>query len=272
MSSSFVAKTSSAIAVSVLVQLGATSAYAQRDPSWGEMPRRDTAEIERDRPTTESRKRREDAWLLSLEGVTNAPVDVGARITGETPFRLRGAAGFGIIPGAYLGLINDAVSGMGAYDDRTAGIVDGSFSGGHVWRAQVGFRPFPRAGFYVDGGYAHVVLSGNVYGSDVAPEVDELVVEGIDLGDAGYRVNTTLHMWLVEIGWQAQVARRMTLGAALGVMGTLSAWTEADPNFEQGRSELGRSLSANATREIDDALETYGYVPTLTLRIGYDFL
>jgi hypothetical protein len=227
-------------------------------------------EPERDQPSRRSDRRSGTDWLLSLEGVTNAPVDVGGRVTLETPFRLRLATGLGVIPGAYLGLVNDAVASMGAYDDRTAGIIDGSFDGGSVWRSQVGFRPFPSAGFYVDAGYALVNLSGSVYGSDVsAPDV---VVDGTSVRDAGYAVHTTVHMWLVEMGWNAQIRQRLILGAALGVMGTFSSHTDAEPNFRQGNTAVARSLSSEATQTIDETLERYGYVPTLTLRIGYDFL
>jgi hypothetical protein len=208
--------------------------------------------------------------MLSLEVVTNAPVDVGVRAMTETPFRLRIGTGFGVIPGAYLGLVNDTVSAMGAYDARTAGIIDGSFEGGTVWRSQVGFRPFPGAGFYVDGGYALVSLSGSVYGSDVS--APDLVVDGTVVRDAGYGIDTTLHMWLLEVGWNAEIRDRLVLGAALGVMGVISANTRAEPNFEQGKSATARSLSAEGTRRIDETLERYGYVPTLTLRVGYDFL
>lgn len=215
------------------------------------------------------KKQRSD-WTLALEAVTNAPVDIGARVTAETPFRLRVATGFGVVPDAYLGIVNGVVSGMGAYDDRTADIIDGAFDGGTVWRMQLGFRPFPRAGFYVDGGYALVRLSGSIDGSDVsAPDV---VVGGTSVRDAGYDLDTTVHMWLIEAGWQAYVLDRVVLGAALGVQGTIAADTDATPNFEQGRTAAGRSMSEQAVRDIDHVLETYGYVPTLTLRVGYDFL
>ena len=208
--------------------------------------------------------------MLAVEAVTNAPVDIGARVTAETPFRLRVASGFGVVPDAYLGVVNGVVSGMGAYDGRTADIIDGALEGGSVWRTQLGFRPFPRAGFYVDGGYALVHLSGSIYGSDVA--APDVVIAGTDVRNAGYDLHTTVHMWLIEAGWQAHVLERMVLGAALGVQGTIASDTDATPNFEQGRTAAGRSMSAQAVRDIDDILETYGYVTTLTVRFGYDFL
>lgn len=228
---------------------------------------------DRDSGTERENSRGRRDWLLSLEGVTNAPVDVGVRVTAQTPFGARLSSGFGVIPGAYLSLINNAVAGTGAYDDRTAGIVDGSFDGGTAWRTQIGFSPFERVGLYLDVGYALVNLSGSVYGDDVAPDgTKDLVVDGTAVRDAGYRVDTTMHLWLVELGWQGQIFDRMVLGMALGVMGTLSASTSAEPNFEQGRTAPVKRLSRQYTSEVDAVLEKYGYVPTLTLRLGYDVL
>lgn len=211
-------------------------------------------------------------WLLSLEAVTNAPVDMGARVTLEAPFRARLSLGAGVVPRPYLKAVNRIVAAAGAYQERTADIVDGSFDDGSTWRAQVGFRPFAGYGFYIDGGYSRVRLSGNVYVADVAPSLGDLVIAGVSVRDAGYRVTMTMHLWLVEIGWQARVFDRLVLGAGLGVMGTVSARTRAEPDFEQGRSAVARALSRRATQTIDDAIETYGYLPTLTVRLGFGLL
>jgi len=260
----------SAVSIAAALLATVTPALAQFEPQWnaGGRPGPDR----QDRGSEPRHASPRGNWLLSLEAVTNAPVDVGARITAEAPFRVRLATGFGVVPGPYLGLINEAVSSAGAYDARTAEIVDGSFSGGTAWRTQLGFRPFAKSGLYVDAGYARVSLSGDVYGSDVAPQFEDVELDGVLVRDAGYRVDTTLHMWLVEIGWHARLENRITLGAGLGVLGTLAANSTARANFEAGRTGSGATLSREATQRIDDAIETYGYVPTLTLRVGYDFL
>lgn len=248
-------------------------ALGQFGPGQAEAMRPEPAPVDRDTLGSRQEARVSRDWMLSLEGVTNAPVDVGVRVTAQAPFGARLSSGFGIIPGAYLSLINNAVAGTGAYDDRTAGIVDGSFDGGTSWRTQIGFRPFPRVGLYIDAGYALVNLSGNVYGSDVAPDESvDLVIDGTSVRDAGYRVDTTLHLWLVELGWQGRIFDKVVLGMALGVMGTLSASTSAEPNFSQGSSLPVRTLSRHYTSEVDAVLEKYGYIPTLTLRVGYDVL
>lgn len=257
---------------------GVAPAHAQFEVSGSfAAPGRDTLQgdsvpLERDSGVEGQAERERREWLLSVEAVTNAPVDLGARVTAEAPFGLRASTGFGIMPGAYLGLINSALSELGAYDDRTAGIVDGTFERGTVWRSQVGFRPFAGSGLYVDGGYALVRMSGSVTGADVAPWASDLVIDGMEVRDAAYQVDTTVHMWVIEVGYSARFVDHMVLGVGIGVVGTLSANSAAVANFEQGRSAGGNLLSRSATRTIDDTLETYGYVPTLTLRIGYDFL
>ena len=50
-------------------------------------------------------QQRRDAWMLSLEGVTHAPIDMGFQLGLETPQRVRVFAGYGWVPGSYMNLL-----------------------------------------------------------------------------------------------------------------------------------------------------------------------
>jgi hypothetical protein len=194
----------------------------------------------------------DERWMLALEGYTSVPVDVGGRFTFETPFRLRLSGAFGVVPGAYFGVVNNVVKKSGAYDAFGADVVEANLDDGTVWRAMIGFRPF--AGLYVDAGYARIGLSGRL-------RADQF----------NYSIDTTLHMWTAEIGYQGQVADRLVLALGLGVMKTFAASSTVSADFELGRTASAVAVTDPAVAEYDHKLEQYGYVPTLTARVGWDF-
>jgi hypothetical protein len=148
-----------------------------------------------------------------------------------------------------------------ATSDPRAELVLGlpSYSG-NIWRAQVGFRPFKKAGLYVDGGYARATIHGELNLSGTLLE-DEL-------GDGGYRIRSSLDLWLLELGYQWEIARRGIVAVGGGVMSTFNADTHvqatggapSDSRFTQGAEQANR------------AFESYGTIPTLTLRLGVDLL
>jgi hypothetical protein len=208
--------------------------------------------VDRADQAEKKRERAAEDWLLAIEGYTTAPVDLGGRITFETPFRLRLSGAYGIVPGAYFGLVNDAVEESGAYDSFGAQSVDASLDDGHVWRAMIGMRPV--GGLYFDAGYARIALSG-----------------GLQLDQFNYSIDTTIHMWTAEIGFQGAIADHLLVALGVGVMKTFSADSTVLANFDLGNTELGRSITEDGVREYERKLEQYGIVPTLSLRIGWDF-
>jgi hypothetical protein len=217
------------------------------------------AASERDSEATKA-KRVRDEWLLSFEAVTHAPIDVGAQVGLETPQRLRLFAGYGWVPGSYMSLLtNVAASASG--NSYARALLDDAEYRGHTWRVQVGFRPFRGLGLYADVGYARLLAKGSL---DLA---SSSVPTLADLG-GGYRAATKLDMWLVELGYQGQIANRLVLGLALGAMGTFEATTTIASVDGAPRSALLNDAAAQA----DAALESYGIVPTLTLRLGFDLI
>lgn len=205
-------------------------------------------------------ERRRQQWLVAIEGVTHAPIDWGVQLGVEMPFRLRVSGAYGWVPGVYMDLLTGIAAGASGNSYAKALLERAQYSG-RTWRVQLGARPFRSLGLYADVGYARLIANGSL---DLAStEVPALARLG-----GGYRANTELDMWLLELGYQGQFAERIVLAVALGAMGTFEAATSI--KSIDGAPSSG-ALDDAAT-QADAALESYGIVPTLTLRAGFDLI
>jgi hypothetical protein len=215
---------------------------------------------ERDEDTRAAKRRREQ-WLLSLEAVTHAPVDVGFQLGVETPFRLRLFGAYGWVPRPYMNLLTGVAAG--ATDNPYAEtLLEQAEYSGHTWRVQAGVRPFRALGLYGDVGYARLRADG-------ALDLSSSGVPALARLGGGYEASTKLDMWLIELGYQAQLADRMVLALALGAMGTVNASTSIT---SVGGAPSDDEALDDAATQADSALESYGIVPTLTLRLGVDLI
>jgi hypothetical protein len=198
---------------------------------------------------------------LSLEGVTHAPLDMGLQLGLEIPQGIRVSGGYGWVPGAYMNLLTGIAASASANTYAEALLNQARYSG-HTWRVQAGFRPFRALGLYADVGYARLNAKGGL----------DLASSGVPMLEAlggGYEATTKLDMWLLELGYQGQLGDRVVMAFALGVMGTLNARTSIAS--VSGAPTNSAILNLAAT-QADDALEKYGIVPTLTLRLGFDLI
>lgn len=208
------------------------------------------------RPKTRAERLRE-RWLLSLEGAVRAPSDLGVQVGVEFPIRLRLSAGFGFMPAEWL---TDFAANATDDPEARAVLRLPSYSG-TIWRMQLGIRPFRKLGLYLDGGYARASFGGSVdLSNPLLAELDE------DLRGA-YEVRSALDLWLLELGYQWQVANRGVLALGVGVMSTFHAETRV---AARGGAPT-RSEFVQGAERANDALETHGTVPFVTLRIGVDF-
>jgi hypothetical protein len=214
----------------------------------------------RDEDARKAERRRKD-WMLSLEGVTHAPVDVGVQLGLETPQRLRLFGGLGWVPSGYMSLLTGIAANSSGNAYAQALLEHGEYTG-HTWHVQVGWRPFRALGLYGDVGYARVNATGAL---DLASSgVPQLAMFG-----GGYAAKTQLDMWLIELGYQGEVADRLVMALALGVMGTFNSTTQI--SAVNGAPSNNAILTSAAT-QTDHALEKYGFVPTLSLRLGFDLI
>lgn len=206
-------------------------------------------------------ERRRKAWMLSVEGVTHAPIDMGVQLGVETPQGLRLFGGYGWVPGSYMNLLTGIAANASGSAYAQALLEHGEYAG-KTWRVQAGFRPFRAIGLYADVGYARVNANGAL---DLAASgVPQLAMFG-----GGYTASTRLDMWLVELGYQGELADRIVLALALGMMGTLDAKTTISA---VGGAPTNNVILTSAASQADSALEKYGFVPTLTLRLGFDLI
>jgi hypothetical protein len=210
--------------------------------------------VEKPHDGADERHRRD--WMLSLEAVGTAPVDVGAQVGLQTPFGLRVFGGYGWIPAASLGWLK----GTSASSDGASATVDTASGSGHIFRLKVGIQPFQDLGLYLDAGYARADLAATVDLTGSVTNVGSL--------SGGYYATSSLDLWLVELGYQWVVERRLVVGLGLGFMGTIDAHTTITPvGAGVDSTALGVAESA-----VNGALESYGFVPTLSLRVGFDVL
>ncbi len=211
---------------------------------------------------TESRRAARDAerrsYLLLLEAVAHVPLDVGAQLGFETPFGLRAFAGYGFMPAGSVGAL--ATLGRGENGTLARAALARAEYEGHVLRLKFGLRPFQKLGVYLDAGYARAELRARLEGT--------AQVSGVGSVSGGYRASSSLDLWLVELGYQVDIAERVVLAAALGMLGTLDARTTITPS---GSAPDSPRLTEGA-RSVDRAFERYGFVPTITLRAGFNLL
>ena len=98
---------------------------------------------------------------------------------------------------------------MDGYDEDTARLIEDALTSSLAWRTQLGWRPFRRAGFYLEGGYGLVTLGGSVSSGPIITraygiEVPDWLVAGYD-----FTVESTLHMAGVELGWSLEEAGKV---------------------------------------------------------------
>jgi hypothetical protein len=199
-------------------------------------------------------------WTLSAEAVVHAPIDYGAQVGVETPFGLRAYGGYGVIPSAYGHAFSSLVSSTTSDARARALLGDLDFSG-HIWRAAIGLRPFPKLGLYLDVGYARAGMNAGL-------AVDSTDFAELGALSGGYALRSRLDLWFFELGYQARFGDRFLLGVGLGMIGTFDASTSV---VAQGDAPRSAALS-RVSQRVDDSFERYGYAPTLSLRAGFDFL
>lgn len=196
--------------------------------------------------------------MFSVEAATRAPVDAGVQLTFETPVGFRMFGGYGWVPSMYLGSIVGTAANASA-DPLLGAILEKGFDSGNAWRAGIGIRPFRKLGLYLDAGYARVSLRG---------ALDTAELTGVPGVSGSYAVDSTLGLGFLELGYQAKIAERVVLGAALGATKVLGAETRVTP----GAGSASNPELENTTGNVDRGLERYGVLPTLTLRLGLDLI
>lgn len=210
-------------------------------------------------------------WRLDVTAGTDFPLSVGARLTVEGPGRLLLSTGLGVLPGAYVDAVNGALIGFGAYDDRTADLVDSALRGALVWRTHVGWRPFAKAGFYVQAGYAAVALGGGISAVETISLATGRPIPPQAIGDLRARTEADLHMIDAEMGWTWSPWRNLVIRAALGGAFTVSSSSRITVSGPPQQVQAVTPLVEEGEAYLDDTLRSYVHTPVASVLIGWRF-
>jgi len=220
---------------------------------------------------------REGPFHLDLRVQTDFPLAVGGRLNAELPGRIQLSTALGVLPSAYVGVINNAVISAGGYDRFTAYVIRDALRKSLVWRTHLGWRPFEKRGWYFEAGYGFVSLGLALTPHDVlvaalgndAPGVPDDIDRAFT-----YDIRTHLHMIDAETGWRWLLAGdRIVLSAALGFAATVDARTRIEPRYPNSVTDSGpaRTVADIGERHLDEIYERYVFIPVGTVSAGYRF-
>mgnify|MGYP000980163059 FL=1 len=215
----------------------------------------------------------DEDWHMDLQAQTELPLQVGGRITLETPYRLRVSTSMGWLPPAYLDLVNVVMVAAGAYKQSTADLLSASLDDALIWKIRLGWRPFKDHGFYFEAGYALATLGGGMGAEELITAATGKKLDPLlGLADKEYDLDATLHMIDVELGWIWLVAKdALSIRLEVGFTATLGASATVTPRFTPPAA--ARDKVADWTRQAADYLErtcrTYVMTPVIGLGIGW---
>ncbi len=216
----------------------------------------------------------EEGLYTQVELLTDIPLHMGGRVAVETAQGLRGSLSVGILPGAYVDLINAVVMAFDGYNQATADLIQQSLQNSLVVRVHAGYRPWSHLGFYVDLGYTLATLGGDVANEGLISAVTGQEAPGItSLADEEYAVNSTLHLIGLEVGWQWVIAERWTIRTALGGAFTVAAASTVEAEFSVPRAgtALVDAFEGIAEQYLDDTYTSYVHTATVSVAAGYRF-
>jgi len=210
-------------------------------------------------------------YHLGIQILTDLPIQVGAKIWLELPYRLRLSTSFGYLPGGYVDIINDILVAAHAYSQSEADLIRSALQSSFIWRLHVGWRPLKNRGFYFEVGYGLASLGGGASSAELIAGVTGKPIPP-DLGtNKGYLVSAVLHMVDVEVGWQWFVWKGLSLRAAVGFAGTVGAQTTVKPNFQPRIPAAQTGFTSYAASYLDQVYTSYVFAPVVSVAAGWRF-
>ena len=167
---------------------------------------------------------------VDLTVVTDAPLDVAARVDVELPQRIRLTTSVGWMPRAYLDGLNELATASGWWDDTTATLIGATLQDAVVWRTHVGWRPSPKLGFVFGAGYGFAGLGGSLTGQEIVEAA--LGASSRASGEAAVDAAASVHMLDVTAGWEWTVKRRFLVRAEVGGAFTVGSAVRLTPSTE----------------------------------------
>ncbi|MBK8481943.1 MAG: hypothetical protein IPL40_12335 [Proteobacteria bacterium] len=198
------------------------------------------------------------------------PASLGGQLALEGPGRLRATVSLGCLPRPYVDAINALLVGVKAYDRPTADLIAQSLGSSLIWRTHLGWRPFRKAGFYLEGGYGLVALGGGATAAElVAGLTGQPAPQEAAAGGQSFSVSSRLHMLDVEFGWSWRLGPRWRLRAAVGGAFTVASRTRIEARFKPRAPRAVEAFAAYGEAYLDDIYTSYVFTPVVGASVGY---
>ena len=211
-----------------------------------------------------------DGWNLVGAFGTDFPLEVGGGLRIEMPYHLEIQGTVGFLPEAYSDVANDVGQQFGDYDDVTARLIDQTLQDALVFRGLVGWHPFG-GGFFVQVGYSHIGVTGEVNLRDLANSF----LPGSGLGEllpGSPIVNGDADIEQLQglVGYEWELGSSFVVRGAVGFVYTFGA----SAHLDVARLDLpaaANGLVHQGEDYVSSIFTDYFHVPTATIEIGYRF-
>jgi hypothetical protein len=210
-------------------------------------------------------------FALDLSAVTWIPLSVGPELAFELPGRVLAQVHLGWMPELYSHTLTNTLEDAGVYERDVGDLIDGAVRGATIWRLAAGWRPFPRAGFELSVGYAHIALDGATNSDEVIPLVPDDVADEIadEVGnDVDINLDSSIHHFTVAAGWRWLIADHLVIRANVGYLQAFASHSKLDI---QGRPDLTSLAAPTVESVLHDHYMRYVKIPVVGLGVGYRF-
>ena len=225
-----------------------------------------------DRGPAPSERERERRVGVTLAGRTDVPLFAGGQVSVEHgPTRLRLSGAFGVLPGGYGRVVNDALTRAGAYDPRLGRALDGTLGTGLAWNLHAGFRPFARHGLLLEAGFGSATLVADGDARDLVAREIGATIPTVDGVDTSFAFRSTLQLVDGRIGWEWLLGGHVTLATTVGVTRVVGVTTTLEQPYVSRAPALAQNAIASSLGTLDDAFTRFGWIPTAGLAAGYRF-
>lgn len=215
----------------------------------------------------------EKRWAFRVEANTDFPLGAGARVGVISPWRVYLTTSVDALVPGYVQAGNALGTRVASsYTQQKADYIDHALRTSLAWRTHVGWQPSATSGFYIEAGYGLLALGGQTNVEDALITVLRLTpLEGEEALERQYRVRAQLHQLDLELGWRWKLGTAWSVRAGIGSTVTLDSNSHVEPRYEPSNSLAVEAFSRLAENKIDTYAEKYGYLPTLSLSVGYTF-
>lgn len=204
-----------------------------------------------------------------VEAATDFPIQVGARAEVPLPSRLRLSGTIGFVPEPYVRLVNRIAVERGAYDRDTADLIERSLRDSLAAAVHLGWRPFPRLGLLISGGYGYLTLGATGTTAETLSVILGVPRPPVTSPGDRFDVRVSVHALHAEAGWRFDL-EPITLRLAVGYAVAVSAPTRIDT---EGGALTAASVAFEGDLEsgLSDRVRRGFRFPTLSVSAGLAF-